>query len=584
MFSRDYLCCVHRRIGRILTADNLARVFRYSCLFIAAQLFIIISEIPQRAHAQNIQVGNLRVELERIVNRPPSTSLYFTDFMDTPNDGTDRLFFAELGDPRVPNSGGIRVLENGTFSTFLDLSSEVYATGETGLLGFTFHPGFADPQSPGYRKLYTYHSVREDPEVPVDFVVPGTTIHHQNVLTEWQVDANNPNIVDVSTRREIFRESHVGNIHAGGMLEFGPDGYLRGSIGTPAVGSQEYGQDNSNIFGTIFRIDPLAPELTPSSADPVSANGKYRIPADNPFVGDPTALPEIYAYGVRSPYRFSTDTETGMMFLGDVGQSSREEVDVVHAGDNLGWPYREGSIAGPTGPPTPAPTMIDPIADYSHADGRSIIGGYVYRGSIPALQGKYIFGDLAFVPGPLFENQGRLLWIDPYDEMGNVKDFSDNQIHEIATGPATCADSYNAPGDCTFDAVLTSFSVDDDGELYIIGFRNNAPIVYKITDAYFLPDGDYNQDGVVDAADYTVWRDTLGSVTDLRANGDDTGDSQGVIDMADYAIWKTHFGESISGNSATSIAVPAPKSWRHILILAMSFSLVWRSPWRFRSS
>jgi glucose/arabinose dehydrogenase len=542
------------------------------CFVIAVQTGLLAVLVAEEARAQSIQVGRLRVELERIVNRPARSTLDFTVFMDTPNDGTDRLFFLELGDPVTPVSGRIRVLENGSYSTFLDLSGQVYNTGETGLLGFTFHPDYANAESPGYRKLYTYHSVPLDPEAPVDFEVPGSTIHHQNVLTEWQVDANNPNVVDVSTRREIFRESHIGNIHAGGMLEFGTDGYLRGSIGTPP-NQLLYGQDTSNIFGTIFRIDPLAPELTSSSSNPVSANGKYRIPANNPFVGHATALPEIYAYGVRSPYRFSTDTETGLMFLGDVGQFSREEVAIVQAGDNLGWPYREGSIAGPVATPTPAPILTGPIAEYTHADGKAIIGGYVYRGSIPALQGKYIFGEWAHGSGPVHQNQGRLFWIDPFDDMGNINEFSENQVQEIATGPTTCASSFNGPGDCTFDAWVNSFSVDDDGELYIIGWRDNATVVYKLTDAYFLSEGDYNQDGVVDAADYTVWRDTVGSTTNLRANGDDTGASKGIIDSADFAIWKTHFGESISGGAA-SLSVPEPTTLALLLMVALSCSLL----------
>jgi glucose/arabinose dehydrogenase len=529
--------------------------------------------------AQSIQAGRLRVEMERLVDRVPASTLDFSVYMDTPHDGTDRLFFAELGGVGPFSPARIRILENGGFSTFLDLTGEAYFTGETGFLGFVFHPGFADPQSPGYRKLYTYVSERVDPDKDVDFEVPGYVPHHQNVLTEWQVDANDPNRVDVSSRREIFRESHIGNIHAGGMLEFGPDGYLYGSIGTPSVNNFAFGQDNSNIFGTIFRIDPVAPALTAASSDPISVNGQYRIPATNPFANDPNALHEIYAYGVRSPYRFSIDPQSGLLFLGDVGQAREEEVDVVHAGDNLGWPYREGTMTGVAAPPNPPPSMIGPIAEYSHADGQAIIGGYVYRGSIPALKGKYIFGELSYGLKDRLDNQGRLLWIDPFDAAGNVKSFSENHIEEILTGPATCASSYNGPGDCTFDAVLTSFAVDDDGELYALGYRDYATVIYKITDAYFLPEGDYNEDGVVDAADYVVWRDSLGSNTDLRANGDDTGTSQGVIDAADYAVWKSHFGETIASNQANAMTVPGPSSLRLIGLLGLMMFPAQRSRW-----
>jgi hypothetical protein len=128
---------------------------------------------------------------------------------------------------------------------------------------------------------------------------------------------------------------------------------------------------------------------------------------------------------------------------------------------------------------------------------------------------------------------------------------------------------------------LESFAVDDDGELYAIGFRNNATVVYKFIDAYFLPNGDYNQNGVVDAADYTVWRDTLGSTTDMRANGDDTAESKGVIDAADYAVWHANFGAAIQIGSASASAVPGPHGLMHVLMLALCLSLGDRQFWRF---
>lgn len=504
---------------------------------------------------QEIQVGDLRVELERIVARPPRTTLDFTSFMDTPNDGTDRLFFSELGGILPDSTARIRMLEHGAFSTFLDLSDEAYFAGETGFLGFTFHPDYANSESPGYGKLYTYHSVQVDPDATADFPETEYAAHHQNLLTEWQVDPEDPSRVDTSTRREVFRESHAGGVHAGGMLEFGSDGYLYGAIGSPRADPWR-GQEKSNIQGSIFRIDPLAPASTPSSGDAVSPNGEYRIPADNPFVGESDVLGEIWAYGLRSPYRFSHDPVTGLMFAADVGETKREEVNVVRPGDNLGWPHREGSLEFLPREPEPGTVLVEPIAEYTHDDGISIIGGYVYRGSIPELQGKYIFGELSYGPGNRLQEQGRLLWIDPYNEEGEVKSLSETRIQEIATGPETCADTYNSPGDCTFDGMLTSFAVDDEGELYVFGYRDHRTVVYKFADAYFLPDGDYNQDGVVDAADYAVWRDTLGSTEDLRANGDDTGASQGVIDAADYAVWKAQYGV----RAVEAVAAPEPSA------------------------
>jgi glucose/arabinose dehydrogenase len=515
------------------------------------------------ARGQNIQFGNLRVEMERIVN-VPFGPLGIPVAMSMPGDGTDRMFFSEVGGPLPSSPVRVRMLKNGQFSTFLDLTGKAWWTGETGLLGFAFHPGYADPNSPGYRKMYTYASEMPNSQVAIDFELPGSTVHHHNVLTEWQVDANNPDVVDMSTQREIFREAHIGNFHAGGMLEFGPDGYLYGSIGTPNEVFLS-AQDNSSIFGKIYRIDPLAPALTPTSGDAISANGKYRIPASNPFVNTPNALGEIFAFGTRSPYRFSIDSETGLLFLGDVGHGRMEEVDVVGAGDNLGWPYREGTLPL-VATPNPPPQFVAPIAEYSHSDGIAVIGGYVYRGSIPALQGKYIFGDLSYVVRGV--DPGRLFWIDPYDEQGELKNLSENRIQEIALAPASCAESFNAPGDCSFDVQILSFAEGDDGELYVLGNYFNTAVVYKITGAYLLPSGDYNQDGVVDAADYSVWRDTLGSTTDLRANGNDSGASHGVIDAADYAIWKTHFGESVdTGAGGSSVQVPEPSAGALLFLL-----------------
>jgi glucose/arabinose dehydrogenase len=236
-----------------------------------------------RAQTERVRVGRLRVELQKVVDVTGS-SLSLPLYMDTANDNSGRMFFAE-------KNGRLRMLQGGTFSTFLDLSAETYSVSESGLLGFTFHPDYADPLSVGYRKLYTYHSVAVNPSAPVDFTSNVGPIDHHNVVTEWKVDANNPNQIDVSTRREVFREAHVSDIHNAGAITFGPDGYLYGTIGAAPLGTSQQmsAQNNANIMGKMYRIDPIDPALT-SGDDPVSANGKYRIPADNPFVSDPTAL------------------------------------------------------------------------------------------------------------------------------------------------------------------------------------------------------------------------------------------------------------------------------------------------------
>jgi len=208
--------------------------------------------------------------------------------------------------------------------------------------------------------------------------------------------------------------SKVGNIltidqpqsnHNGGSIEFGTDGYLYVALGDgggandEGDGHGEFGNasDPSNPLGSILRIEPLG-------------NGSYSIPSGNPFNGvSGGSLPEVYAYGLRNPYRFSFDSVNNTLYAADVGQNELEEVNVITAGGNYGWNWKEGSFGfynitfdnindeiyiSDVAPPSTPANVIDPIAEYDHDEGRSITGGYVYRGSqIPALVGRYVFGD-----------------------------------------------------------------------------------------------------------------------------------------------------------------------------------------------
>jgi len=535
-------------------------------LFSTAVCIGIVASFSGTAVAtERITVGRLRVELERVVDRPPTSTIGVpTVYMDTANDDSGRLFFGE-------QSGKIRILQNGTWSTLLDLSGETLFSGPRGLLGFTFHPEFANSASPGYHKLYTFHSV--DPLVvpgTPDFTSPGGVSHH-NLVTEWTIDATNPNLVDVSSRREIFRQEHGDDEHSGGMLEFGPDGDLYGVIGTPAEGTAFLlqAQDLSSMHGKYYRIDPINPTLTPTSTDPISANGKYRIPADNPFISTPGALDEIYAYGARNPYRFSIDPDTGYLFAGDVGQFSREEFSAVPAGGNLGWPYREGTVpgavSGGTGP------FVEPLADYTHEDGRSAIGGYIYRGSIPALQGMYIMGEFSWGNSAFFTNRGRLLYMDVLDDEGNLRDPSELGIQEMARSASNCSESYLA-GVCTLDMTLLSFGTDDDGELYAVGVRQGRVVTYKFVDAFFLPEGDFDEDGVVDDDDYADWKSSFGGPVEAGAQvkigyGAD-GNRDGMVDAADYVMWRKFQGLAGSGANGFS-NVPEPTALASILIVTL---------------
>lgn len=346
-----------------------------------------------------IQPGPARVALQ-----PVATGLAApTDFA---TNGDGRIFIVEQG-------GKIRLLKNGTLvaAPFLDVSGRIVSGGETGLLGLAFHPGYNDPASPGFRKFYTYTS--EPVTGQADFTVPiNGPFNHQSAVAEWKQSATNPDVADPASRREILRIDEPQVNHNGGQLAFRPtDGYLYISLGdggggndtstghTPGLGN---GQDLTTVLGKLLRIDPLNPALTNSSPDPVSANGSYRVPAANPFSNSDTAVHEIFAYGFRNPFRFSFDAPTNRLIVADVGQNNIEEVDIVTSSKNYGWNRKEGSFlfqpigGGVTPDPSPDPSLIDPVVEYSHADGNAVIGGYIAHGdAVPALQGLYVFGDFS---------------------------------------------------------------------------------------------------------------------------------------------------------------------------------------------
>jgi glucose/arabinose dehydrogenase len=354
-------------------------------------------------------LGKVNAQLPDIATGTISVEVALVTAADSPvelvplNDGSGRLFVVE-------QAGRIKILRNGATggTPFLDIHSQIVAGGEKGLLGLAFHPGFSNPASPGFRRLYTYTT--ETPNGVSDFTVPMSGFRDNRcVITEWQVSPTNPDVVDLSSRREVLRIAHPQSNHNAGKIAFRTsDGYLYIAIGdgggandvgdghTPNLGN---GQDTTNLLGKILRIDPLAPAQNPGSTDPISANTRYRVPATNPFVNGP-GLDEIYAYGFRNPYRFSFDPTTDRLLVADVGQNTIEEVDIVQAGGNYGWNRREGSFifnpaTGSVSPiSNPNPAFLNPTLEYDHDDGISVIGGFVYRGSaIPALSGRYIFGD-----------------------------------------------------------------------------------------------------------------------------------------------------------------------------------------------
>ena len=284
-------------------------------------------------------------------------------------DGSGRIFVVE-------QAGRIRILDNGTVlpTSFLDLASldppRLVAGGEQGLLSVAFPPGFAS-------KRYFYVNYTRSPD--------GAT-----VVARYRVSAGDANVADPASEEVILAVPQPFANHNGGQLAFGPDGYLYIGMGDGGSGGDPFqvAQNPDNVLGKLLRIDVESGEVP------------YGIPPSNPFVGRVGIRPEIWALGLRNPWRFSFDRGTGDLYIGDVGQGSFEEIDFQPAGDpggrNYGWSIMEGDSCFPPGTVGCNRTGLAlPVFVYDHSLGCSVTGGHVYRGSaFPSLQGVYLFGDL----------------------------------------------------------------------------------------------------------------------------------------------------------------------------------------------
>ena len=344
----------------------------------------------------------------------------------------------------------------GTPTVFLDVSSRLVKLGlfpplnydERGFLGIAFHPGF---ERNGL--FYTFTSEPVGAKADFSTLPAGVAPNCQTVITEWKVarPGQKGSPVDTSSARELMRIDKPQFNHNGGTLVFGPDKMLYISLGDGgnandvAVGHVPGGNAQSlapgNVLGKILRINPLTRNST---------NGKYGVPADNPFVGKGGA-DEIYAYGLRNPYRMSFDEKTGKLWVGDVGQNDIEEIDVVTKGGNYGWPIKEGTFLFDNGgghpsdrgfvyqdsPGVPA-NLIDPIAEYDHSDNEAagldetrvaIIGGFVYRGhQIKRLRGRYVFGDYSGEVGGKLPANGHLFMLGANNRIEEVKVFGQDSL------------------------------------------------------------------------------------------------------------------------------------------------------------
>jgi len=349
--------------------------------------------------------------------------LTFDDPVDVQNagDGSDRIFVVE-------QAGVVKVFANDfaveTAGTFLNISSRVTSGGERGLLGLAFHP---DYRTNGF--FYVYFSPK---------TTDGTRV------SRFQVSAGDSNRADPGSEVVLLEITQDYSNHNGGQIAFGPDGYLYIAVGDEGLAGdpKDNAQDLTTLHGSILRIDVDS-----------NALGNYGIPPDNPFaINTKGYRPEIYAYGLRNPWRFSFDPVTGWLWAGDVGQRLWEEIDVIVKGKNYGWDCREGmheyDPAQQSAVCDTVRNLIDPIWEYGHGGGNvSVTGGHVYRGpSLPALVGMYIFADY---------NSGRMWGLD--HDAGAV------------TGVVELYDA---------DFRISSFGLDEANELYICGYNDGR--IYKI--------------------------------------------------------------------------------------------------------
>jgi len=324
-------------------------------------------------------------------------------FVTHAGDGSGRLFVLE-------KPGRIRVVKGGSLQNapFLDIQSLVRSSGnEQGLLGLAFHPDFAQNGR---------------------FFVAYTALDAKNTVAEYRVTERGGDRADPGTAKVLIAQADQYPNHNGGMLAFGPDGYLYISMGDGGSGGDPLGsgQNKGTLLGKLLRVD-------------VDGGEPYGIPDSNPFADDPSAKGEVWAWGLRNPWRFSFDRETGDIWIADVGQNKYEEIDFQPAGskggENYGWNVMEGEECYRAGC-TPLDSFVPPVFVYDHGDGCSVTGGYVYRGkAIPSMRGAYLFTD--YCTGKLWAT------------LREGEAFETEEIGSLPQG-------------------VSSFGEDEDGELYVV--------------------------------------------------------------------------------------------------------------------
>lgn len=330
----------------------------------------------------------------------------FNKISNITNSGDDRMFVVE-------QTGKIRIVKFGgeiQASPFLDLESKVLFAGEMGLLGLAFHPQF---KTNGY------------------FFINYIDKNQKTVLARYRVSQTDSTVADTSTATTLITFAQPYSNHNGGDLHFGPDGYLYISSGDGGSGGdpQDRGQNLTTFLGKILRID-------------VDSGQPYSIPAGNLFADGPGGnIDEIWSYGLRNPWRFSFDHQTGDMWIADVGQNAYEEINLEPAGStggkNYGWRCYEGNHSYNLLNCTDINTITFPVFEYSHSEGCSVTGGFVYRGTqFPVLQGRYLYAD--FCAGKIWSlryDAGN--WINELlfqDVSARITTFGESKYGELFIG------------------------------------------------------------------------------------------------------------------------------------------------------
>src|SRR6266496_1191921 len=437
-------------------------------------------------------------------------------FVTAPPGDSGRLFI-------VQQNGQIRILNlaTGTLNStpFLTLTGLTATGGEQGLLGMAFDPSYA-----ANGKFY------------LNFTVPGGAFGNGVThVSQFTVSAN-PNIADPTSERVLLMFDQPQTNHNGGWIGFSPRAgdannlYIHTGDGG---GANEQGTGQIEPGGNAQSLTTLLGKMLSIHIN--SAAGTATIPANNPFVGVAGARGEIWAFGLRNPWRNSFDRQTGRMFIGDVGQSTREEIDVQQptnpgGGENYGWRVREGSIQNPAfpGEPTP-PGAVDPIFDYPRSVGRTVIGGYVYRGQrIPNLRGVYVFADyLGPDSGP---GTGQIFTLN-YNGISasNFQNIT-RQLFPTRAGGFTLSNP-------------SSLGEDANGELYIADIGNGS--VFKIVGS--VGKSDFNGDSKADI----LWQNTSGARAIWLMNGTTYGSS---VNLGTVAIsWNIAGSGDFNGDGKADI-------------------------------